>query len=174
VLGICLGGDAIGAFDRREASRERLLERPRTRAFRAPKKARDVGDVGDAVDVGDIWSEDCEVCEPTVLVRMGGIAWKLGLEVMIGKGRSSMSMFYSNLNMFATEVSIPDESKADGNRPFKYPSPDGSRRTPWHAAQFHITLSRRRITHMLPPFVSSPIPPTPLVLARLRPESRCR
>jgi hypothetical protein len=56
VPGICLGGDAMGDFDRRrDASRDRLLERPRTRAVMAPKKsavARDVGDVGDAGDMG--------------------------------------------------------------------------------------------------------------------------
>jgi hypothetical protein len=45
-----------------------------------------VGEVGDAGDVGDIWSEDCEVCEPTVFVRMGGgMAEKLFWEVMIDK-----------------------------------------------------------------------------------------
>jgi hypothetical protein len=44
----------MGVFDRSDASRERLLERPRTRAVIAPKKARDVGDVGDAGDKGDI------------------------------------------------------------------------------------------------------------------------
>jgi hypothetical protein len=84
VLGICRGGDAIiGDFERlRDASRERLLERPRTRADMAAKKfcsvgelPRDVGDVGEKG--GDIWPDDCEVCEPIVLVRMGGIALKL-------------------------------------------------------------------------------------------------
>jgi hypothetical protein len=76
---ICLGGDTIGDLDRlREASRERLLERPRTRALMAPKKsdaARDVGDVGDAGDVGgDICSFDN--CESTVSVRTGAMGWK--------------------------------------------------------------------------------------------------
>jgi hypothetical protein len=82
VLVMCLGGDTIGDFERlRDASRERLLERPRTRAVMAPKNsdaARDVGDVGDAGDIGgDIWSDDCEFCDPAVFVRTGGIDWKL-------------------------------------------------------------------------------------------------
>lgn len=88
VLGMCLGGgDIMGDFDRlRDASRERLLERPRTRALIAPKKARDVGDVGDAGDTGgDIWSDDCECCDPTVFVRTGGTAWKLDWDVIFDR-----------------------------------------------------------------------------------------
>tara|TARA_R110002003_G_scaffold37_11_gene2186 strand:+ start:5464 stop:5643 length:180 start_codon:yes stop_codon:yes gene_type:complete len=49
---ICLGGDAMGDFDRlRDASRDRLLERPRTRAVMAEKNDCSVGEV--ARDVGD-------------------------------------------------------------------------------------------------------------------------
>jgi hypothetical protein len=69
----------MGDFDRlRAASRERLLERPRTRAVIAPKNseaARDVGDDGDAGDVGADMSVDD--CEPTVFVRIGATGWKL-------------------------------------------------------------------------------------------------
>ena len=75
----------MGDFERlRDASRDRLLERPRTRALIAPKKdcsvgdARDAGEVGDVGEYGgDIWPDDCESCEPTVFVRMGGMAVKL-------------------------------------------------------------------------------------------------
>jgi hypothetical protein len=89
VLGICLGGDIMGELDRRGASRDRLLERPRTRALIAPKKdcsvgevARDVGEAGERG--GDIWPDDNEFCELAVFVRMGGMGWKLGWEVIVG------------------------------------------------------------------------------------------
>lgn len=48
----CAGGKAIGDFERREASRERLRERPRMHCVIAPKKSRDTGDVGDVGDAG--------------------------------------------------------------------------------------------------------------------------
>jgi hypothetical protein len=71
----------MGDFDRlRDASRDRLLERPRRGAVMAEKKLRSVGelprDAGEVGERGDIWSDDCEFWEPTVLVRMGGMAWK--------------------------------------------------------------------------------------------------
>jgi hypothetical protein len=77
VLEMCLGGDTMGDFDRlRDASRERLLERPRTRAVMAPKNSDAARDVGDAGDIGgDIWSDDCEFCDPIVFVRMGCMVW---------------------------------------------------------------------------------------------------
>jgi hypothetical protein len=76
----------MGDFDRlREASRDRLLERPRTRAVMAPKKDCSVGlgyDLGEAGEHGgDIWPDDCE---STVFVRTGGMGWKVGREAMIG------------------------------------------------------------------------------------------
>ena len=66
---------AIGDFGRRGASRERLRERPRMRCVIAPKKSREVGDAGDAG--GDMLPDDCDFCESTVLVRIGGTGWKL-------------------------------------------------------------------------------------------------
>ena len=61
VLGICLGGDAImGDFDRlRDASRDRLLERPRTRAVMALKKFCSVGEL--PRDVGDVGEKDGDI-----------------------------------------------------------------------------------------------------------------
>jgi hypothetical protein len=87
VLVMCLGGDTMGDFDRlRDTSRERLLERPRTRAVMAPKNsdaARDVGDEGDVGDIGgDICSDDCEFCDPIVFVRMGCMCWKWDWDCM--------------------------------------------------------------------------------------------
>jgi hypothetical protein len=89
VLGICLGGDSMGDFERwRDASRDRLLERPRTREVIAPKKsavARDVGEFSDVGDMGgDVWSDDCESSVP---VRTGCVGWKLDCDAMIGKSR---------------------------------------------------------------------------------------
>lgn len=58
----------------RDASRDRLLERPRTRALMAPKNsvaARDVGEVGEFE--ADISDDDWE---PTVSVRAGATGWK--------------------------------------------------------------------------------------------------
>ena len=73
---------AMGDFDRLGASRDRLRERPRMRAVMAPKKDSSVGepagarDVGDAANSGDISPEDCDFCESTVFVRIGGTGWK--------------------------------------------------------------------------------------------------
>jgi hypothetical protein len=75
----------MGDFDRlRDASRDRLLERPRRGAVMAEKKLRSVGElpreVGEVGAVGekggDIGPDDCEFWEPMVFVRMGGMAWK--------------------------------------------------------------------------------------------------
>jgi hypothetical protein len=71
---ICLGGDTIGDFDRlRDASRERLLDRPRTRALIAPKKSDAARDVWDVDDAGEVGGDICSVddCESTVFVRIG-------------------------------------------------------------------------------------------------------
>lgn len=74
----------MGDFERLldVAPRERLRDRPRSRDVMAPKKLASVGeaatrDVGDAGDIGgDICPDDCDFCEPTVFVRIGGgIGW---------------------------------------------------------------------------------------------------
>jgi hypothetical protein len=74
----------MGDLDRlRDASRDRLLERPRTRAEMAEKKFCSVGevvrDVGETD--GDIWSHDCE---STVLVRIGRTGWKVDRDAIAG------------------------------------------------------------------------------------------
>lgn len=88
---MCRGGDTImGDLERlRDASRDRLLERPRTVALMAPKKDRSVGDAIDFGEVGDVGEyggdmlpDDCEVWDPTVFVRMGGMALKVDWEAM--------------------------------------------------------------------------------------------
>lgn len=57
---ICLGGDIIGDFDRLwDASRDRLLERPRMRVEMAEKKLCSAGEVGEVVpDIGDVGEND--------------------------------------------------------------------------------------------------------------------
>jgi hypothetical protein len=81
------GGDTMGDFGRLlDASRDRLLERPRTRALMAPKNSEAARDDWDVCEAGDMGGDDvCEFCEPTVSVRMGCIGWKLGWGVMIDK-----------------------------------------------------------------------------------------
>lgn len=89
--GNCSGGRTIGDFERlRETwARERLRDRPRLmRVVMAPKKDSSVGDAAarasrEKVEVGESMSEpgdmapdDCDFCESTVDVRIGGGGWK--------------------------------------------------------------------------------------------------
>lgn len=85
MAGIDRGGDTMGDFDRLpDASRDRLLERPRTRALMAPKNSEAARDECDVCDAGDTGGDDvCEFCEPTVSVRIGCICWKLGRDVIV-------------------------------------------------------------------------------------------
>ena len=94
MAGIDRGGDTMGEAARLpDASRERLLERPRTRALMAPKKSEAARDDCEVCDAGDMGGDDvCEFCEPTVSVRMGCIGWKLGSGVIVDKEEMKTSI----------------------------------------------------------------------------------
>lgn len=69
----------MGDFDRREASLERLRERPRMREVIAPKNDSSVGEPAGPRDVGDEGERGGDNCpdewdfwESTVFVRIGG------------------------------------------------------------------------------------------------------
>lgn len=111
----------MGDFDRlRDASRDRLLERPRTRALIAPKKsdaARDVVDVGDAGDVGgDICSVDD--CESTVFVRIGATGWKFDCEAMMCI--TGLVVIY---RLICLQENFGYRARADGRWSAQIPSP---------------------------------------------------
>lgn len=84
VGGMFWGGITIGDVDRlrKVPARDRLRDRPRIFALRAPKNESSAGvtgerelreyvEVGDSVS-GDAVPEDCDFCDPLVAVRMGG------------------------------------------------------------------------------------------------------
>jgi hypothetical protein len=151
---MCLGGDTIGDFDRwRDASRDRLLERPRTRALMAPKKseaARDVGDVGDVGDTrGDIWSDDCEFCEPTVFVRMGCMGSKWDWDAMSGNCCDMLMHSDTRAESLITEASIQAQSGIEGDGWFKYSLMGDSCRTQTDAAQITSIYTQNHQRHTL-------------------------
>jgi hypothetical protein len=140
---MCLGGDIMGDFDRwRDASRDRLLERPRTRAVMAPKKSAVARDVGDAGDIGG--DDDCEFCESSVPVRTGCMGWKLDWDVMIGASQDVDVRKSSSKLRYRTGV-----DRADGK--LKYSAINRRMQDESNAAQTISIYTQSQQFHSLPP-----------------------